>query len=293
MLKFRKNILLILLFIIIFSCTVFADESRYVLGTDDVIEIAVWNNPDLTKIITIRDDGYISFPLINEVKAEGLTPIELQNEISQRLEKYIKNPTVTVMVREFKKITVSVIGSVQNQGIFQIKPGTRLLEVLAMAGLNEDAALLEEATLTREESNLQVNVDRLLNQGGHQNYVLNNGDVIYIPYVKREVYILGEVRNPGNYPLDKNTTPADILAMAGGPTDRANLTKVKISHKAEIHEAEIINLEDYLENDNTGSLLYLQDGDIIQIEEVKNINWEKIFTYAAGIKIIHDLIVNW
>ncbi len=165
--------------------------------------------------------------------------------------------------------------------------------MLAKAAIEEKAALLEEVSLTRKESVLKIDAARLLREGGHQNYELQEGDVIYVPYATREVYILGEVKQPGGYGIDKKTTPADILAMAGGPTDRADLKKVKIIHKADSNTVEVINLDDYLETNTGEQVLYLQDGDIIQIEETKSINWEKIFAYAAGIKIIHDLIVNW
>lgn len=289
----RKMIILLLIFLVLIQSGVLAQESRYILGPDDVLEVIVWDNPDLSKIITIRSDGYISLPLIGDIKAEGLTPEALANRVKDLLKEYIVSPKVTVAVNEFKMLNVSVVGAAVKQGTYPVKPGTRLLEVLAMAGVLEKQAELEEVTLTRNEVIITINLDKLLREGGHQNYLLQSGDVIYIPYTNRVVYILGEVKNPGSYPLDKMTTPADVLAMAGGPNDRADLKSVKIIRRDGNKETEIVNLEKFLDNKAPDSITYLEDGDIVQVAETNSINWEKIFTYAAGIKIIHDLIVNW
>lgn len=267
--------------------------NSYLLGPEDVLEISVWNHPDLNKRVIVRSDGFISIPLAGEIMVTDLTTTELSKKIESLLEEYIHSPIVTVSIVEFKKVDISVIGAVSNSGVVKVKPGTKLLEVLAMAGISEDAALLEEVSLTRSDTVLKVNVDRLLREGGHQNYELKAGDILYVPVVKREVYVLGEVNRPGGYVIEKNTTPADVLAMAGGSTDRANLKKVKIIRRSDKGESLIVDLDNYLETSGSGGTTYLEDGDVIEVPETRAIDWEKIFAYAAGIKIIHDLIVNW
>ncbi|MCK4257786.1 MAG: polysaccharide biosynthesis/export family protein [Halanaerobiales bacterium] len=291
--KILRSLIIVITIVLLVQFSVIAEEGRYLLSTGDMIEFSVWNHPDLTKRMIVRPDGFISVPLAGELKAENLTPNELQTEIETLLAKYINSPQVTISVIEFKIAEVSVLGAVVRSGVYQIDAHTRLLEVLARAAIDEKVALLEEVSLTRNDSVIKIDVERLLREGGYQNYDLQEGDVIYVPFATREVYILGEVKKPGAYAIEKKTTPADVLAMAGGPTERGDLKKVKIIHKADFNSIEVINLKDYLDNNTGEQVIYLQDGDIIQIEETKSINWEKIFTYAAGIKIIHDLIVNW
>lgn len=268
-------------------------ENTYLLGPEDVLEVSVWNHPDLNKRVIVRSDGFVSLPLVGEIKVTDLTTTELSEKIESLLEEYIKSPVATVSIIDFKKVDISVMGAVINSGVVKVKPGTKLLEVLAMAGIREDKALLEEVSLTRSNTVLTVNVDRLLREGGHQNYEMKAGDILYVPVVKREVYVLGEVKRPGGYVIEKNTTPADVLAMAGGATDRANLEKVKIIRRSGKGDSLVVDLENYLETSGSGETTYLEDGDVIEVLETRAINWEKIFSYAAGIKIIHDLIVNW
>lgn len=288
-----KVMILLLIFLGIIQGGVLAQEPTYILGPEDLLEVTVWNHPDLNKTISIRSDGFISLPLVGDVFAEGLTPEQLGDKIAGLLEEYLVSPQVTVAVQKFKMLEVSVLGAVVRQGIFPVKSDTRLLEVLALAGIEEKQALLEEVTLTRNDTNFTIDVDKLLKAGGYQNFLLQSGDVIYVPFVNRVVYILGQVKLPGSYRIDQKTTPADILAMAGGPTERADLKNVKIIHRDGNQEIEVINLENFLDNRPPETIIYLTEGDIIKIEETKAINWEKIFTYAAGIKVIHDLIVNW
>lgn len=288
-----KMMILLLIFLGLIQGGVLAQEPTYILGPEDLLEVTVWNHPDLNKTISIRSDGFISLPLVGDVFAEGLTPEQLGDKIAGLLEEYLVSPQVTVAVQKFKMLEVSVLGAVVRQGIFPVKSDTRLLEVLALAGIEEKQALLEEVTLTRNDTNFTIDVDKLLKAGGYQNFLLQSGDVIYVPFVNRVVYILGQVKLPGSYRIDQKTTPADILAMAGGPTDRADLKNVKIIHRDGNQEIEVINLENFLDNRPPETIIYLTEGDIIKIEETKAINWEKIFTYAAGIKVIHDLIVNW
>lgn len=288
-----KVMILLLIFLGLIQGGALAQEPTYILGPEDLLEVTVWNHPDLNKTISIRSDGYISLPLLGDVFAEGLTPEQLGDKIATLLEEYLVSPQVTVAVQKFKMLEVSVLGAVVRQGVFPVKSDTRLLEVLALAGIQEKEAFLEEVTLTRNDTNFTINVDKLLKAGGYQNFILQSGDVIYVPFVNRVVYILGQVKLPGSYRIGQKTTPADILAMAGGPTERADLKNVKIIHRDGNKEIEIINLENFLDNRPPETIIYLTEGDIIKIEETKAINWEKIFTYAAGIKVIHDLIVNW
>lgn len=265
----------------------------YTLGPEDILEITVWNHPDLKQQVTVRPDGIISILLVGDLQVNGLQPQDVAQKITDQLKTIINNPRVNVAVVSFRPMNVSVLGAVTKPGVFKVNQSTRLLEVLAIAGLEDERAALEDVSLTRNETVLKVNVASLLTEGGYQNYTLLPGDVIFVPELRRQVYILGEVARPGVYEIKPKMTPADVLAMAGGPTKRADMEKVKIIRRDGVVQEEFVNLKEFLKNGSNKSLPYLQDGDMIQVVQARSIDWEMIFFFAEGIKTIRDLIVNW
>lgn len=290
----KRYLLYVVMMILSVSYVVQANVVEgYILGPEDVLEITVWNNPDLKQQVTVRPDGIISVLLVGDLKVSGLQPQDVAQRITDSLKTVINNPKVNVAVIAFRPMNVSVLGAVTKPGVYKVNQSTRLLEVLAIAGLEDEHASLEDVSLTRNDTVLKVNVASLLTEGGFQNYTLQPGDVIFVPEVTRQVYILGEVVKPGAYEIKLKTTPADVLAMAGGPTKRADLEKVKIIRRNGVIQEEFVNLKEFLKNGSNKVLPYLQDGDMIQVAQAKSIDWETIFFFAQGIKTIRDLIVNW
>jgi polysaccharide export outer membrane protein len=112
-----------------------ADLATYVIGIDDVLKISVWRQPELTiDAISVRHDGKISMPLLDDVQAAGLTPLELKKHLTDRYQEFVTNPTVTVMVRQINSKMVYVIGEVARQGAQQMRQDFRVLDALASAG---------------------------------------------------------------------------------------------------------------------------------------------------------------
>ena len=286
-------VVLTMCFLFIVQMAAFAEEEGYKLGAGDMIDFSVWNSPELTAKFTVGLDGNVTVPLIGQVKAQGLTLRELDQQLETLLKKFINAPQITVSLYQFRLNRVSVLGAVTKSGVYEVPQTAKLLEVLAQAGINEANARLDDVSLTRNGTVIKINVDKLLKEGGHQNFTLLNDDVIFVPQEIRQVFIVGQVLKPGAYNINDKTTPADILAMAGGPTERADLRHIKIIHRANKTEVEYVDLKTYLDKQPGGTLPYLLVNDVIQVSETKSINWEKIFAYAAGIKVIHDLIVNW
>lgn len=107
----------------------------YTIGAGDVLHIAVWQNKDLDRIVTVTPDGMVSFPLINNVHAAGQTPMQLQGTITKDLEHYITDPQVSVAVKQVRSFVVSVLGEVQHPGRYELSSNaTTVLDVLAQAG---------------------------------------------------------------------------------------------------------------------------------------------------------------
>ena len=113
----------------------------YLIGPEDVLDIAVWNSPELSRAVPVRPDGRISLPLVNDVQAAGLTPMQLRERLSQVLATYVAAPIVAVIVREIHSFKVSVIGEVKTPGRYELKSRATVVEVIAMAGGPTDYAM--------------------------------------------------------------------------------------------------------------------------------------------------------
>src|SRR5712692_7233931 len=117
-----------------------AAEEEYRIGTDDVLHVIVWDNKDLEQTITVRPDGKISFPLAGEIQAQDLTVPQLTEVLTQRLSTAVKNPNVSVMVKEIRSYRVHFVGRIVRPGVYPIKAGTPLLQALTLAGGTSDNA---------------------------------------------------------------------------------------------------------------------------------------------------------
>jgi len=114
--------------------TIEATKVEYVIGPSDVLEIAVWNNTLISRTVPVRPDGKISIPVLNDVQAAGLTPMQLQAMLSSGLAGYIQTPEVSVIVREVHSFKVSVIGQVKTPGRYELTSRATVLDALALAG---------------------------------------------------------------------------------------------------------------------------------------------------------------
>lgn len=109
-------------------------EEPYRIGSEDVLDVSVWHDPDLSKVVPVRPDGFISLPMVGEVRAEGKTPVELEQEITGKLKEYVQQPKVTVIVHEVNATRVFVTGEVAHPGAFPIRGRMTVLQALALAG---------------------------------------------------------------------------------------------------------------------------------------------------------------
>ncbi len=107
---------------------------EFVLGVEDKLSVSVWKEPDLTKVVAIRPDGKITFPLVGDVQAAGRAPRQLTDDLTKLLGRFIKEPVVTVVVEEINNFKVFVLGEVTTQGVLNLRRRTRLLEAIALAG---------------------------------------------------------------------------------------------------------------------------------------------------------------
>jgi polysaccharide biosynthesis/export protein len=162
-----------------------ANSPDYVLGSDDQLHITVWKEADLTVTLPVRPDGKISLPLINDIQAAGLTPMELRDSITGKLKKYIADPRVTVVVTAMNSRRVFVTGEVVHTGAIPLLPNMTMLQALAAAGFTQFANL-KGIYVLRMENGKQVKLPfnyRQVIKGNHpeENIMLKPGDTVVVP----------------------------------------------------------------------------------------------------------------
>jgi polysaccharide export outer membrane protein len=160
----------------------------YLLGPEDVLEITVWRNVDLSKTVTVRPDGKISLPLIGDVSAVGKTTVQLADEISGKLKEYKENPQVTILVKEVNSYAIYVLGEVAHPGKFPLKSKTTLLQAITVSGGFTATAARNKIVVFRfaKDGTGQIKIkasydDIVLREGSNQNIELKPGDQIVVP----------------------------------------------------------------------------------------------------------------
>jgi len=160
--------------------------SEYIIGPDDLLQVSVWKNETMSRTLPVRPDGKISLPLLDDIQAAGLTPLQLRDKIAAALAEFMPNPEVAVGVVEVRSYRVSVLGEVQKPGVLQLKAPTTVLEALALAGGFRDFASPSKIIIFRKDAQgqtqrLRFNYNRAVGSAGEDNVSLRSGDVIVVP----------------------------------------------------------------------------------------------------------------
>jgi polysaccharide export outer membrane protein len=214
----------------------------YVIGAQDVLTVQVFDEDKLSGKYTVEADGTFSFPFLGRVKAGGLTLRAFENDLKKRLAgDYLKNPQVTVGVEQYRSQRVFVMGEVRSAGPVALTGGMTLIEALARAGSTTPTASGEVAIvrapqgakgplLPDQDSGVEVfrATIRSLESGSlTQNIELRDGDTIFVPRAET-AYVFGQVKNPGAYALQNDTTVLQALSLAGGVTENGAMNRVKV-----------------------------------------------------------------
>jgi polysaccharide biosynthesis/export protein len=157
----------------------------YVIGADDTLHISVWKEADLTQTLPVRPDGKISMPLLDDVQAAGLTPMELASSIREKLKKYIADPRVTVAVTAMNSRRIFVTGEVAHPGAMALLPSMRMLQALSSAGFTQFAKL-KDIYLLRTNNGQQEKIpfnykDVVKGKHPEENILLKPGDTVVVP----------------------------------------------------------------------------------------------------------------
>jgi polysaccharide export outer membrane protein len=275
----QKKIMALSLLLVLLHLTVpgFAHED-YRLGPEDEIEIRVWSHDDLTRKVRVGLNGSISFPFVGEIKAQGMSVLDLQRELEQRLgPKYIIDPHVSITVTEYKSQKFFVVGNVNKPGTYPLTKPIRVVEALSMAGGLEtgsggkgtgsamavivrakpgekrDQPRLPDQTPSGDK--VKVSLSAAMAGDPQNNLEIKNGDTIYVPALY--YYVQGQVKNCGRYPYEENMTVLMAITTAGGFTDKASSRRAYIVREKDGKKQDIkAKLDDPI-----------QPGDVVTVPE--------------------------
>ncbi|MGA8087997.1 MAG: polysaccharide biosynthesis/export family protein [Terracidiphilus sp.] len=164
-----------------------AHDDNFVIGNDDVLAISVWKEAELSKSVPVRSDGKISLPLVGEIQAAGRTPLQLENEITDKLKNFITTPEVTVVVEKVNSRKYNVLGEVTKPGSYPLTTDTTIMDAIAAAGGFRDFAKKSGVYVLRKgpdghESNLKFNYKEFIKgKNSAQNVKLEPNDTIIVP----------------------------------------------------------------------------------------------------------------
>jgi polysaccharide export outer membrane protein len=165
----------------------FPNYEKYLIGADDVLAIDVWHEKELSRVVPVRPDGKISLPLLGDLQASGLTPVQLQASIAGRLDTYVGHPEVTVIVQEARSQRFNVVGEVQKAGSYVLGQPLTVLDALALAGGFRDFAKSKKIYVLRlrldgSQNRIPFNYKELIKgKNIAQNVLLQPGDTVVVP----------------------------------------------------------------------------------------------------------------
>jgi polysaccharide export outer membrane protein len=162
------------------------NDPAYMIGPEDMLDINVWKEPDVSRIVPVRPDGRISLPLINDVQAAGISPTQLAHDVTDKLRKYFNDPQVTVIVTQINSQRVFVVGEVLHAGAFPLIPGMTVLQALSSAGGFTTFADQKKIHVMRLRDGKHVELpfnyrDVLKGDNPDQNIKLEPGDTVVVP----------------------------------------------------------------------------------------------------------------
>lgn len=259
-----------LIFGILFAAGQAAPVSQatdYIIGAQDVLLITSYDQEDLSGKFPVDADGTFTYPLIGRVKAGGLTLRQLEAEMKRMLmDGFFKNPQITVAVEQYKSQRVFIVGEVKQPGAYALSGNMSLIEAIALAGsalptASGEALIVRADTNGHAEGPTMPNGDKSevetidlksLQSGAlSQNVALRDGDTIFVPRAET-IYVFGQVKNPGAYPIQVGTTVLQALSLAGGVSDRGATGRIRIVRLQKGKKLEIrVKLDDVVRPGDT------------------------------------------
>jgi len=211
-------------------------SADYQVGANDVFEVTVFGQPELSRTVQVAPDGSISLGLLEAVYVEGLTAQQVEGKLEGLYKEYLKTPKVFVTIKEYKSQVIQIFGGVRTPGQHRLTGPSKVLDILSGAGGTSEVGG-EKAILLRKLKDkdgapafesIEIDLHKLLAEGDTgQNHAMKGGDVLYVPRAD-EVYVLGEVKNPGAVKFEAGLTLTQAISKVAGFTRTASKRGVQV-----------------------------------------------------------------
>jgi polysaccharide export outer membrane protein len=264
-----KLILLLLLITTPAFAQTLAPSQRldYVVGAQDVLKVAVFDEPQLSGTFRVDTDGSFTYPFVGRVKAVGQSLRTIEAELARMLgEGYVRNPQVSIEVEQYRSRSFFVVGEVRSPGRYALTPEMTLIEALAQAGSTTPSAGSELLILHAAESRTnaqadpnspaasrttRVNLADLQSGKLANNIVLREGDTIFVAKAER-FFVTGHVKNPGAFTWERGMSVLQGISLAGGLSDRGSTRGIKVIRVVQGQKKEVsVKLTDSIEASDT------------------------------------------
>ncbi|QVW33928.1 polysaccharide biosynthesis/export family protein [Geobacter sulfurreducens] len=263
----------------------FAWSADYVIGEGDGLDISVWGVKDLNVAVKVRPDGKITIPGLGDVVASGFTPTNLQADLAQRLKELVKNPIVTVTVREITNSKVYIFGGGVQSGVVDLNRRTTLLQLLcsignvaagdgkgggSAAGPSTKVADYRKAYVLRNGKKVKEDFYKLFILGDtSDDIIIESGDSVFIPQaLEKNVYVLGAVTTPRFIEYREGMTVMEAILEAGGFTKFARQNDTVIHRRESEKETQIeVKAKDLVKDGDLSQNVKLKPGDYVIVRE--------------------------
>jgi polysaccharide biosynthesis/export protein len=264
-----KRIMMTILLAMLLALPLSAHAADYVIGEGDSLDISVWGVKELNFPVKVRPDGKITVPGLGEVVASGITPSKLQTLLAVRLKELVKNPIVTVTVKEITNSKVYIFGSGVKASVYDLSRRTTLLQLLCTLP-DVKLADLKNAYLLRSGKKVKTDLFRLFTVGEiEQDLLLESGDSLFMPLLlDRSVYVLGAVNAPKAIEFREGMKVMEAILESGGFTKFADQNDVLVRRKGgtEPVSLEVKAKKLFKEGDLTQNI-DLKAGDYVLVKE--------------------------
>jgi len=272
-------------------------NNPFVLGPEDYISISVWGSEELTVEMPVRPDGKISFPLIGDILANGLTPAQLKDTISKKLRKYISDANVTVIVKTINSINISVAGQVREPGTYKINRPVTLMHLFSMAKGFTEKADLRKSYLLRGGKKVKSNIYALVKEDDFtQNVWLQPNDFVFIHDNSINISVAGQVREPGTYKINRPVTLMHLFSMAKGFTEKADLKKsylLRNGKKVKLNIYALVREDDFTQNVwlKPDDFVFIHDNFESRINITGEVKKPQVITYQEGMTVMDVVLM--
>ena len=258
--------------------------AEYLIGPEDILNIEVWNQPDISREVVVNHEGEITVPPVRRLNVMGLTVSQLEENLAKALSKYLIDPIVFVAIKEFNSQRVTAVGEIKT-GMYTLKRRTTLVEFIGQIGGPTGNADTYHIRLIKKDKKVFVyDFNELLkNPQKSESIIVSGGDTVYVPPLEfNKVLVVGEVKEPRIVPIKGRLTVIDAIVGAGGYTRDAVLKSV-IVIRGELGSQEgiRINVKEILKKADLSQNIELQPGDIVYVPTTFVVHIERFIRVFA------------